>query len=356
MGEKLLRIGITQGDTNGIAYELILKAFEDQRLYEFCIPVLYGSSKILAYHRKALELPSYNLNNISHAQEAGTNRLNVLNITQEDVVVELGRQTPDSIKASEEAFSKAWLDLKEGNIDVLIDTPAVIDPLQKRHCELEENNGKVGSVSMLINNSLRIGFATDKISFSDISPLINQELLVKKIEALHYALVHDFMITSPRIAVLALNPQAGINEQPGKEELEVIIPALKKANDLGMFCFGPYSADTFFSTDKYLDFDACLALYHDQGMIAFQTLTGGEGVKYIANLPFICTAPNETVSFERAGKNISTPDAFRNALYLAVDLYQNRVTDKQINKNPLRKQYFERGSDNEKLDLTKEES
>ncbi|MCC8146096.1 MAG: 4-hydroxythreonine-4-phosphate dehydrogenase PdxA [Bacteroidales bacterium] len=353
MSEKLLRVGISQGDTNGIAYELILKAFEDQRLYEFCIPVVYGSSKVLAYHRKALELPSYNLNNINEAQEAGPNRLNIVNVMEEEVIVELGKQTPDGIKASEKAFSTALADLKEGHIDVLLNAPSITDPVSSLLFEEDDDSQ---SIAMLINDSLRIGLATDKVSLSEVSSLITQEVLVKKIKALHYALVHDFMITSPRIAVLSLNPQAGINDQPGKEENEIIIPAMKEVSTTGIFCFGPYSADTFFSTEEYLSFDGVLALYHDQGMIAFQTLTSGEGVKYTANLPHILTAPNQTVAFDKAGKNMCSPDSFRNALYLAIDLYRNRKTDKYINRNPLKKQYFERGSDNEKLDLTKEEA
>lgn len=352
MSDKLLRVGISQGDTNGISYELILKAFEDSQLYELCIPVIYGSSKVLAYHRKALDLPSYNLNNINQAQESVANRLNIINIISEELVVELGKQTSESIDASEKSLSKAITDLKNGSIDVLLSTPSVVDPVNLIETIDKES---LLRINMLVNETLRIGLATENVSLAEVSSLITEELLVNKIKALQYALIHDFMITSPRIAVLSLNPQAGINDSPGKEELEVIIPSIKKVTDEGLFCFGPYSADTFFSSNKYLNFDAVLALYHDQGMIAFQTLTNGEGVKYTANLPIICTAPNQTVSYEQAGKNNCSPDSFRSALYLALDLYQNRKTDKIINRNPLRKQYFERGSDNEKLDLTKED-
>ena len=354
MNEKLLRVGISQGDTNGVSYELILKAFEDSRLYEFCIPVVYGSSKVLAYHRKALDLPSYNLNNINQAQDSGSNRLNILNVINDEIVVELGKQTPESIKASEKSLKKALSDLNSGYIDVLLASPATInfsDILEEK-----EEKEKEQSINMLVNDSLRVAFATDKVSLSEVSSLITKDSIIGKINALHYALIHDFMITSPRIAILSLNPQAGINDNPQKEELEIIIPAMKEATEEGVFCFGPYSADSFFSSDDYMSFDAVLAIYYDQGMIAFQTLTSGEGVLYTANLPVICTAPNQTAAFEKAGKNISSPDSLRKAIYLAVDLYNNRKVDQHINRNPLKKQYFERGSDNEKLDLTKDEA
>jgi 4-hydroxythreonine-4-phosphate dehydrogenase len=164
------------------------------------------------------------------------------------------------------------------------------------------------------------------------------------------------MITAPRIAVLSLNPQAGIPEKPGKEEEEIIIPAIQAASEEGIVCVGPYSADEFFASESYSRFDVALSMYHDQGMIPFQLLTQGEGVVFTANLPYIITAPNQPLSLEKAGKNMISPASLRNALYLAIDIHRNRATDKEINKNPLKKLYFERGSDNEPLDLTKEET
>lgn len=353
MSEKLLKVGISQGDTNGIGYELILKAFEDSRLYEFCIPIVYGSSKILAYHRKALNLPAYNINNINKAQEAGLQRLNIVNIESDEITVELGKQTAEGLKASQASVSKAIADLKAGDIDILLNTPSVIDPVDLLDLEKTET---AQSIRMVINDTLRIAFATHKVSFSEVPSLITQETVVKKIQALHYALVHDFMITSSRIAVLSLNPGAGINGKPAQEETDIIIPAIKEVAESGIFCFGPYSADSFFSSNEYLNFDAILALYYDQGMIAFQSLSSNEGVEYTANLPLLLTAPNQSVSFDKAGKSNCSPDAFRDALYLSLDLYKNRKTDKEIKKNPLKKQYFERGSDNEKLDLMKDEA
>jgi 4-hydroxythreonine-4-phosphate dehydrogenase len=351
MSENLIKIGISHGDINGIAYELIIKTFDDARLYESCIPVVYGSSKVLAYHRKTLELASINISNINHAGEAGANRLNVINVSSEEMIVEMGKHVPETTKFSDAALTRALRDLKSGHIDVLLTAPATTDPLNR--LEAEAADGKKG-LKIVINGSFRIALATDRVPLSEVPALLSVETLTEKIKTLQSALIHDFMITSPRIAVLSLNPQAGRKEERGKEEEEIIVPAIQAASETDVFCFGPYAADDFFGSDEYLRFDAILAMYYDQGMIAFQSITSGEGVVYTAGLPFITTAPNQSVSFDKAGKNISVPDSFRSAIYLANDLFLNRKTDREINSNPLKKQYFERGSDNEKLDLTAE--
>ena len=346
----MIRIGITQGDPSGIASELILKAFEDSRIFEFCIPIVYGSSKVLAYHRKALELPASNLNIISQAENAGTNRLNFINITDEEIVIELGKSTAKGFQISDMALSKAAEDLKSGLVDVLLAAPSTIDPFAYI-ADKEDTE----SLKMMISDSFRIALATDNIPISNVASSLSTELLVRKIQALHAALIRDFMITSPRIAVLSLNPKSGVNDQPGKEEEEIIIPAIKAVSESAIFCFGPYSADTLFSSCEYLSFDAVLAMYYDQGMIAFQSIAPERGAFFASGLPRIITSPYQTVSFDKAGKNISSSDSFREALYLSIDLYRNQQINFEINRNPLKKQYFERGSDNEKLDLTKEE-
>lgn len=349
---ETIKIGISQGDTNGIAYELILKTFEDARIYEFCVPVVYGSSKVLAYHRKTLELPSVSINNINRIDDAAINRFNMLNVINEDVIVEFGKSTNDSAKASTAALNKSLEDLKTGAIDALLTAPSTTDTAH--WLESKTNWGKKG-LKILIGNSFKIALATDKVSLSEVSSLLTVDLLMEKIKILYSSLIQDFMITSPRIAILSLNPQAGVKGKFGKEEEEIIVPAVKKASEADIFCFGPYSADDFFGSGEYSKFDAVLALYYDQGMIAFQSITAGEGIYYIAGLPHIVTSANQGVSYDKAGKNESSPDSFRDAMYLAIDIFRNRKIDKEINENPLKKQYFERGSDNEKLDLTKDE-
>jgi 4-hydroxythreonine-4-phosphate dehydrogenase len=353
MNERMIKVGISHGDINGIAYELILKTFDDARIFESCIPVIYGSSKVLAYHRKALDLPPVNINTINNARDAGINRLNIINCGSEEVVVDLTHPTPESELLAKRALEKAVDDLKAGLIDVLITAPSNLD--ETAYLTEQAGNGKK-ALNMLINDSFRIALASDKIPLSAVASKMTADLLAEQIKTLQSTLIHDFMITLPRIAVLSLNPGVGIKEnQYGKEETEIIIPAIKAASNAGVICFGPYSADDFFGVDDYLKFDAILAMYYDQGLIPFRSIPSEGGVCYTANLSFVRTAPDQSAHYEKAGKNESSESLFRNALYLAIDIFNIRRLDKEIYANPLKKQYFERGSDNEKLDLTKDE-
>jgi len=350
MNDKIIKVGISHGDINGIAYELILKTFEDIRIFESCIPVIYGSSKVLAYQRKVLNLPPVNFNTINNAADAGINRLNVINCGNEEVTVEFSQSTPESELLSKEALQRALNDLKSGHIDVLIVAPANCD---ETSIISEYTESGHYPMKMLINDTFRIALASDKIPLSEISDKFTVDSLTAQIKSLHSALLQDFMITNPRIAVLSLNPGAGIKERLfQKEENEVIIPAVKAANDMGVICFGPYSADDYFGSSDYVKFDATLAMYYDQGFVPFRSITYEGGVCYWADLPFIVTASDHGVCYEKAGKNESSESSFRNALYCAIDIFNIRKLNGEIYANPLKKQYFERGSDNEKLDLT----
>lgn len=350
---KTIKVGISHGDINGVSYELILKSFEDNRIFELLTPVLYGSSKVLAYHRKILEIPQINTSTITQANDAGNNRLNIINCGNEEINVELSHSTPEAEQSAKESLEKGLDDLKKGSIDVLIVAPSSIDETFYLN-DLAKKNGKL--LKMLINDSLRIVLATDKIPLAEVPSLLSVQLITEQIKALHTSLINDFMVTTPRIAVLSYNPGTGIKEQQfGKEETEIILPAIKEVKDAGIICFGPYAADDFFGADEYQNFDATLAIYHDQGYIPFRTLSAGKGVVYLANLSSVITSPNQNAAYEKAGKNQSSGDAFRNALYAAVDIFRNREINAEIKANPLKKQYFERGSDNEKLDLTQDE-
>ena len=354
MNEKIIKVGVSHGDINGIACELILKTFDDIRIFELCIPVIYGSSKVLAYHRKVMNLSPVNFNTINHAEDAGMNRLNIINCGGEDITVDFGRSTPESESLAEEAFRKALKDLQSGAIDVLLAAPA-----KGNETGILRDYAGPGKhpLKMLINDTFRVALANDKISLSEVSSQLTIDLLTAQIKSLHSALIHDFMITNPRIAVLSLNPGSGIKERVfGKEESEVIVPAVKAVNDAGIICFGPYAANDFFGSGEYIKFDVTLAMYHDQGSIPFRSIAFEGGVCYRADLPFVVTAPDQGVSYPKAGKNASSEASFRNALYSAIDIFKIRKSDSEIYANPLKKQYFERGSDNEKLDLTKDES
>ncbi|MDR2622803.1 MAG: 4-hydroxythreonine-4-phosphate dehydrogenase PdxA [Dysgonamonadaceae bacterium] len=351
MSDKLIKVGISQGDINGISYELIVKTFEDVRIFEFCIPVLYGSSKALAYHRKTMDLPSLNVNTIHHAGDAGINRLNIVNCGNEEVTVDFSKSSPESESMAQRAMQKAFSDLEAGLIDVLVLAPSNVDEFQF----LSQQSG-CKPMKILVHNSLRIALAGDKIPLSDVSSRLTTDLLINKIKALQASLIHDFTITLPRIGILSFNPGMGIKERKeGREETGIIIPAIKAANETGVICFGPYSADGFFAGQDYTKFDAILAIYHDQGLIPFRSVSSDEGACYYAGMPFVVTAPDHGVAYDKAGKNESSEASFRNAVYLAIDIFRTRKFDKEIYANPLKKQYFEKGSDNEKLDLTRDE-
>jgi 4-hydroxythreonine-4-phosphate dehydrogenase len=312
--------------------------------------VIYGSSKVFAYQRKSMNLPIVNFNTINRVEDAGMNRLNLINCGNEDVTVEFGHTTPESELLSKDAFRRALKDLQSGHIDVLISAPANWD---ETGVLSENTTSKKHPMKMLINDTFRIALASDKIPLSGIATQLTIDSLTTQIKSLHSALIQDFMVTSPRIAVLSLNPGVGVKEKLfGNEENEVIIPAVKEVNNAGIICFGPYSADDFFGTGEYNKFDATLAMYYDQGLIPFRSIAFEEGICYWADLPFVITAPYQGVSFDKAGKNESSEASFRNALYNAIDIFKTRKLDAEIRANPLKKQYFERGSDNEKLDLT----
>jgi len=318
-----------------------------------CIPVIYGSSKVLAYQRKVMNLPHVNFNTIHHAGDAGMNRLNVIDCGNEETTVEFGRSTSESEALAQSAFQLALKDLQSGLIDVLVVAPSNRD--ETVDLSAIAVAGK-RPLKMLLSETFRIALANDKIPLSETASHLTVDFLTAKIKALHSTLIHDFMVTNPRIAILSLNPGVGIKEKLfGKEENEVIIPAVKAANDAGVICFGPYSADNFFGDGEYTRFDATLAMYYDQGLIPFRSISFEGGVYYWADLPFVVTASYDGVSYEKAGKNESSEISFRNALYRVVDIFNTRKLDNEINANPLKKQYFERGSDNEKLDLTKDE-
>lgn len=353
MSNKIIRVGITQGDINGVGYELILKAFEDARMFDSCTPVIYGSSKALNYHRKAMDLPPVNSNVINQAGDAGNNRLNIINCIPDDTAVEFAQPAENDDKPAMLAIERAVADLQAGKIDVLVTGPSNKEETPYIE-ELTDNNGK--ALRILVDDSLRIALSTGKRPVAEVAGALTQENITQQLKILKGVLVRDFMITNPRIAVLSLNPGAGIKEQHlGKEEEEIIAPAVKAASSAGVYCFGPYSADDFFGSGDYTRYDAVLAMYADQGLIPFRTLSSGEGVRYAANLPYVVITPDKNASFEKAGKDLMLPDSMRQALYLSTDIYHNRIIDKQINANPLKKQYFERGSDNEKLDLTKDD-
>lgn len=358
--ENRVKVGITHGDINGIGYEVILKTLSDARIAELCTPIIYGSSKVLAYHRKLMELESVNLSIINTAQDAGHNRVNIINSVNTDVKVDIAQSTPEAGQAAFKALEQAAQDLHCGAIDVLLTAPINKNNIQNEqfhfpgHTEyLEENCGNGQKALMiLLTDTLRVALVTGHVPLASVSSLLTVESIVDKLKVFNQSLKQDFRIVRPRIAVLSLNPHAGEEGLLGKEEQEIIIPALQEADKQGVLCFGPYAADGFFGSGSFDKFDGVLAMYHDQGLIPFKTLSMEEGVNYTAGLPVIRTSPAHGTAYDIAGQNLASESSFRNALYVAIDVFRNRKEYFHAKSNPLKKQYFERGSDNEKLDLT----
>ncbi len=363
MSEQMIRVGITHGDINGIGYEVILKTFQDMRMAEMCIPVIYGSSKVAAYHRKALDLPAVNMNIITQAADAGVNRLNLINCVEDDIKVELMQSTPIAGQAAFKALEAAVKDLKEGAIDVLVTAPINKHNIQSEsfhfpgHTEyLEQSCGEGRKALMiLMSGNLRVALVTGHIPVSEIPAQVTKELIVSKLQIFNQSLKQDFALGRPRIAVLALNPHAGDDGLIGAEEEEIIKPAMAEAERRGVMSFGPFPADGFFGSRMYEQFDGVLAMYHDQGLAPFKALAMDNGVNYTAGLPIVRTSPAHGTAYDIAGKNLASEDSFRQAIYTALDIFRNRLRYKEATAHPLRKQYFEKGKDDEKLDLTQEE-
>ena len=358
----MIKVGISHGDINGIGYEVILKTLSDVRVLEFCTPVVYGSAKVAAYHKKVLEIPNVSLNIISGAQSAANNRVSIINCIDDETKVELSKSTQAAGEAAFAALKRAVADLRDGLIDVLVTAPINKNNTQSEqfkfpgHTEYLQEVAGAGKNALMIlaTENIRVALVTGHIPLSDVSGVLTVDKIVSKLNDFNESLVTDFGIIKPRIAVLSLNPHAGEEGLLGKEEQEVIIPAMQEAENQGVLCFGPYPADGFFGSGTFEKFDGILAMYHDQGLIPFKTLAMETGVNFTAGLPVIRTSPDHGTAYDIAGKNVASEESFRNALYMAIDIFQNRKQHRENTKNPLKKQYFEKGSDNEKLDLSSE--
>lgn len=361
--ERKIRIGITQGDTNGIGYEVILKIFSNPAMLELCTPVIYGSSKIMSYHRKAVGVPAFQTNNVKSVDYLKENLPNVVEVCPDEVKVELGKADKQAGKAAFQALEAAITDLKNGKIDAIVTAPISKENIQSAefnfpgHTEyLEASVGEDSKALMvLFSEKIRVALVTTHLPITEVPKAITKELIKEKLQIFNDSLKRDFNIQGPRIAVLALNPHAGENGLIGKEESEIIAPAIQEAYDEKILCFGPYAADGFFGNEKYRHFDGVLAMYHDQGLAPFKTLSMGEGVNFTAGLPIVRTSPDHGTGYDIAGQGVAQPDSMRQAIYAAIDIVRNRRRFDQAMANPLRKQYFDHSKDNVVLDLTKDE-
>ena len=361
--DKLIRVGITQGDTNGIGYEVILKTLSEPQILELFTPVVYGSSKVAAFHRKANGLQPVQFNSVDNAIHAKEGVCNIVAVVSDELKVELGVESEAAGKAAFTALECAVSDLRNGLIDVLVTAPIDKHTIQSDsfhfpgHTEYLEASIGDGAKSLMIlfNERLRVALVTTHLPVSKIAESITKEAIVEKLEIFNESLKKDFGIEYPRIAVLSLNPHAGDGGLLGTEEKEIIIPAIDEAYDNKICCFGPYAADGFFGSGSFSKFDGVLAMYHDQGLSPFKTIAMEGGVNFTAGLPFVRTSPDHGTGYDIAGKNLASPDSFRTAIYNAIDIYRNRCQYEEIHSNPLRRQYFDKSNDNVVLDLTKDD-
>ncbi len=332
--KRKLTVGITQGDGNGIGYEVIIKAFADERMLEFCTPVIYGSSKIYGFYRKQIHNidQQTNTNVINSAADVHPKRINIVNCLPDNVYVEPGQATAESAKSAMTALERAVADIKAGLIDAIVTAP-----INKRamvsegfgytgHTEyLQKEFGADDVVMIMVSDSLKVAVATGHISLKDVPSTLSQELILRKLKLMKHSLERDFGIPFPKIAVLGLNPHCGDGGLLGDEEQQIILPAVQKAVSEGILAFGPYSPDGFFGLDNYRKYDAILAMYHDQGLAPFKALAFSSGVNFTAGLPIVRTSPDHGTAYEMAGRDQADPSSMISAVYAAIDICNHRA-------------------------------
>jgi len=332
MDNKKIRVAITHGDTNGIGYEVILRAFEDPMMLDMCTPIIYGSPKAAAFHRKALDIETqYTI--INDAAEAKDGRVNLLTTFDEEVKVDFGQPTDESDKAAKTAMQRAKEDMQKHLYDVLVLGPVVPNPAPNREDK---------SLTIMVCERTRIGLLTNHLPIKEVAQSISVEKIVDKGAIFAKSLKRDFRINNPRIAVLALNPQ------PGAEEEQTIVPAISELEKQNIQAFGPYAAEEFFAANMYEEFDGVLAMYDDQGTLPFNALATDFGVKLKAGISAICVTTNHGPEFEIAGKGMADATSLRHAIYTAVDMFRHRIEYDEPLANPLPKLYHEKREDGDK--------
>ena len=361
---KRLKVGITIGDTNGIGAEVIMKAIAEPEMMGLCIPIIYGSGKIISYHRNACNLPGFQVNHTKTPENIKENMPNLVECIEQEIKVELGHASKQAGTASFMALEAAVRDLKTGLIDVLVTAPISKDNIQSDqfqfpgHTEYLESAAGEDSKALMIlcTAGLRVALATGHLPLTQVPAALSIDGIREKLRLFNESLKRDFNIDGPRIAVLSLNPHAGENGILGNEERDIILPAIQQSLDEdGIQSFGPYAADGFFGARHYRRFDGVLAMYHDQGLAPFKTIAMDEGVNFTAGLPFVRTSPDHGTGYDIAGQGIANESSMRQAIYAAIDVYRNRIRYDVARQNPLPKLFQDRGRDNVKLDLTKED-
>jgi len=338
-----IRLAISQGDINGVGYEVIIKTFSDSRMFDICTPVLYGSSKVATYHKKLLtNHQELAFQSISDAAEASDRKFNVINLTQDEIKIDIGKSTEVAGLQSRLSLNRACEDLREGKVDVLVTAPINKKNIQATdfdfpgHTEYLSHQFGCSSLMMMVCDRIRIGIVTNHLALKDVPEAINHNLLFDKMMLMNESLKRDFGIPRPKIAVLALDPHAGDNGVIGDQDATVIKPVIDEVQSKGVLAYGPYPSDGFFGSSEFNKFDGVLALYHDQGLIPFKLMSFTEGVNYTAGLPYVRTSPAHGTGYDIAGKGQACEQSFRSAVYLACNILRNRKEYDELTANPLR--------------------
>jgi len=336
-------IGISHGDINGINYEIIIKALHDKRMNEMFNCVLYGSSKVVSYYQNSLDVPKLNFNTIKTTNRTSLKQISIINISDKNIDIETGKSTKHAGELSFTALEKSVYDLSKKYIHALVTAPIDKHNIQSEKFKYAGHTDYLADyfktrdyLMLLVAGSLRIGVVTGHIPIQEVSAAIHKDMILSKLKVMHRSLIYDFGIRNPKIAVLGLNPHASDEGLIGQEEQKEIIPAIEEAKKNKMLVYGPYAADGFFASANYRKFDAILAMYHDQGLIPFKTLSFKDGVNFTAGLPVVRTSPAHGTAFDIAGKNIASESSLRQAIYLAADIIKNRAEFNKYGQNPLR--------------------
>ncbi len=346
---RKLVVGITQGDGNGIGYEVIIKALADARILESFTPVIYGSSKLFGFYRKTIHnLEQIDTNVISSAADAHQRRVNIVNCLPENVYVEPGQPNPDAAKAAITCLESAVEDLKKGDIDVLVTAPFNKKVISSQgfgftgHTEYLQNAFGVTDVTMfMVSERLKVGVVTGHIPLREVPDSISEEKILSKLRLMDASLRRDFGVDSPKIGVLSLNPHSGDGGLLGDEEERIIAPAVAKAVAEGIDAFGPYSPDGYFGAGLYTRFDATLAMYHDQGLEPFKAIAFEDGVNFTAGLPIVRTSPDHGTAFEMAGRDEADPRSMMSAIFTAIDIYRNRETYDELQAGKMKERVLD---------------
>ncbi len=335
-----IRVGISIGDFNGIGPEIIMKSLQDKSITDFFTPIIFGSGKLFTYQKNIFKL-QHNFNYIQTAKEAVAGKINMVNLIKDNSNVDFGVPTEESTKLAIQSLEAATEALMSGEVDVMVTAPINKDEMMKYgfqhagHTGYLEGKFQKKGLMFLVTNDLKVAVSTHHIPIKDVAEQITKEKIKKQVKILHQCLKEDFAIDRPKIAILGLNPHSGDGGVIGKEEIEIIEPAIKELFNAGILTFGPYPADSFFQPQKYKAFDAVLAMYHDQGLAPFKTIAYEEGVNYTAGLPFIRTSPDHGVAYDIAGKNKADEQSFSEAIFTAIKIFENRAEYHELYDNRL---------------------